>query len=287
MILSGKAKLAGVLGWPVGHSRSPRVHGYWLEHHGIDGAYVPLPVRPEDLTAAVHGLVKAGFAGFNVTAPHKEAAARLADRLDDQAKAIGAVNTLVVDSRGRLSGRNTDAYGFTANLQDRAPDWRPTGGHAVVLGAGGAARAVVAGLIGLGVTEITVVNRTLRRAQELAERFTGMTLDGGRAAIMAADWHVRAAALEGAGLLVNTTVLGMHGQAPLDIDLAPLPAAAVVADIVYVPLETDLLARARAAGHTVVDGLGMLLYQAVPGFEAWFGVRPRVDDALRAFVTGD
>lgn len=284
MILSGKARLAGVLGWPIGHSRSPRLHGYWLEHYGIDGAYVPLAVRPEHFTTAVRGLVRAGFVGFNVTVPHKETAYRLADHLDDQARAIGAVNTLVADHHGVLSGRNTDVHGFVANVRDQVPGFDPTAGHAVVLGAGGAARAVLAGLVEMGVTRIIIVNRTRSRAEELATMFGKLVLGGRRAAVTTAEWQDRTTTLDGAGLLVNTTVLGMDGHGTLDIDLAPLPTAAAVADLVYVPLETDLLARARAAGHPVVDGLGMLLHQAVPGFEAWFGIRPTVDDALRAFV---
>lgn len=282
MILSGKARLAGVIGWPVGHSRSPRLHGYWLEQYGIDGAYVPLPVRPEHFETAVRGLVQAGFAGFNVTVPHKEAAFRLADRLDEQARAIGAVNTLVADGRGGLAGLNTDGVGFMANLKALAPRWSPALGRAVVLGAGGAARAVVAGLIDAGVGEIILVNRTRARADSLAAAFSGTG-----AVVAAHDWDDRAGVLANAGLLVNTTVLGMDGQASLDIDLGPLPKTAVVSDLVYAPLETDLLARARTAGHTVVDGLGMLLHQAVPGFEAWFGVRPKVDAAVREFVLKD
>jgi shikimate dehydrogenase len=284
MILSGKARLAGILGWPVGHSRSPRLHGYWLEQYGIDGAYVPLPVRTEHFDSAVRGLVQAGFAGFNVTAPHKEAAYRLADKLDDQARAIGAVNTLVADHHGALTGTNTDVYGFVANVRDQVPDFDPDAGHAVVLGAGGAARAVIAGLIMLGITRIAVVNRTRSRAEELAAAFDGKALGGYRAAVSTVDWADRGALLDGAGLLVNTTVLGMHKNEPVDIDLAQLPQTAVVVDIVYVPLETDLLARARTAGLTAVDGLGMLLHQGVLPFEAFFGVRPRVDDALRTFV---
>jgi shikimate dehydrogenase len=287
MILSGKAKLAGVLGWPVGHSRSPRLHGYWLDRHGIDGAYVPLPVRPEHFETAVRGLIAAGFTGFNVTVPHKEAAFRLARRLDDRARAVGAVNTLMVDHKGVVSGTNTDIYGFTANVRDQAPAFDAAAGQAVVLGAGGAARAVVAGLIMLGADRIVVVNRTRSRAEDLARAFDGRSLGGGRAAVTAVPWPDRDAVLDGAGMVVNTTVLGMAGHAPLDLDLATLPKAAVVADIVYAPLETGLLARARAAGHATVDGLGMLLHQAVPGFEAWFGVRPEVTPDLRAFVLGD
>ncbi|MGE5548137.1 MAG: shikimate dehydrogenase [Solirubrobacterales bacterium] len=276
MTISGKARLAGVLGWPVSHSRSPRLHGFWLERLGIDGAYVPLPVRPDDFAAVVAALPRMGFAGANVTVPHKEQALTLVDDLDPVAERIGAVNTLVVREDGTIEGRNTDAYGFLANLRQGAPAWDPRAGTAVVLGAGGASRAVVAALADAGVPDIVLVNRSIERAERLAADIGGP--------IRVAAWDARASALDGAGLLVNTTMLGMAGQAPLDLDLAALPASAVVNDIVYVPLETPLLAAARARGNRVVDGLGMLLWQAVPGFEAWFGVRPDVTDELRAFV---
>ncbi len=278
MILSGKARLAGVIGWPVGHSRSPRLHGWWLDRYGLDGAYVPLAVRPEDLAAAVAALPRMGFAGANLTVPHKEAALALVDEVDSLAARIGAVNTLVVRPDGGIEGRNTDAFGFLENLRRGAPDWQPSAGSAVVLGAGGAARAVVAALAEAGVPEIRLANRSAPRAEALAADFGP--------AVRPVAWDERSAALDGARLLVNTTTLGMAGQPPLDIDLAPLPAAALVNDIVYVPLETPLLAAARARGHRVVDGLGMLLWQAVPGFEAWFGHRPEVTAELRDFVLG-
>jgi shikimate dehydrogenase len=276
MIVSGKARLAGVLGWPVGHSRSPRLHGYWLERHGIDGAYVPLAVRPEDFEAAFRALPLLGFAGANVTVPHKEAALRLADVVEPLAGRIGAVNTLVVLADGRIEGRNTDAFGFLENLSRGAPAWVVASSPAVVIGAGGAARAVCAALQDAGVPEIRLVNRTLDRAAALAAELG--------APIHAVAWGERAACLDGAGLLVNTTTLGMTGQSPLELDLSALAPTAVVNDIVYAPLETDLLARARARGNPVVDGLGMLLWQAVPGFEAWFRVRPEVTNELRRFV---
>ncbi len=282
MILSGQSKLAGVLGWPVGHSRSPRLHGYWLRQYGIDGAYVPLPVKPEDFETAVRGLVAAGFRGFNVTVPHKEAAFRLVDRPDDQAEAIGAVNTIIVAGDGTLDGRNTDGYGFMANLSAGAPDWKASSAPAVVLGAGGAARSVIAGLISQGAGSIVICNRTRSRSEDLAALFANAPAD-----VSVRDWEDRGRALAGAGLLVNTTQLGMTGQPPLELDLTALPPAAVVTDIVYAPLETDLLRRVGERGHPVVDGLGMLLHQAVPGFEAWFGVRPEVTPALRNFVLRD
>lgn len=278
MTLSGSARLAGVIGWPVSHSRSPRLHGHWLARHGLDGAYVPLAVAPENLEIALRGLGALGFAGANVTVPHKEAACALVDDLDPLARRIGAVNTLVVGADGRLSGRNTDAHGFMANLRAGAPDWRGDA-PAVVLGAGGAARAVVVGLLDAGVPEVRLTNRTQGRAETMAAELAG---DAGTITVI--DWSRRGDALDGAGLVVNTTTLGMAGQAALDLDLAPLPLQAVVTDIVYTPLETPLLANGRARGHTVVDGLGMLLHQAVPGFRAWFGIEPVVDDDLRRFV---
>jgi len=278
MILSGKTRLAGVLGWPVGHSKSPRLHGYWLERHGIDGAYMPLPVAPVDFADAVRALARLHFRGANVTVPHKEAALTVCDEADDHAHRLGAVNTLVF-ANGRIQGSNTDGVGFLNNLRQGAPDWRPEAGPAVVLGAGGAARAVVVALLDAGAPEIRLVNRTRAKAEAIASHLGGP--------IRVADWGDWARALTGAGLLVNTTSLGMTGQPPLAIDLGPLPDAAVVNDIVYQPLETPLLAQAARRGNPVVDGLGMLLHQAVPGFEAWFGVRPEVTDELRRFVLQD
>ncbi len=269
-------RAAGVIGWPVAHSRSPRLHGYWLARHGIAGAYLPLPVRPDRIEAALRGLAALGFAGANVTVPHKQAALALADHPDALARRIGAVNLIVVREDGSLEGRNTDAAGFLDSLRAGCPSWRAADGPAVVLGAGGAARAVVAALSDAGVPAICLLNRTRAHAETLAASL------GGPVAVL--DWGRWAAALDGAALLVNTTVLGMAGQAPLAIDLAALPRAAVVCDIVYVPLETPLLAAARARGNPVVDGLGMLLHQAVPAFKAWFGVRPEVTAEVRALI---
>lgn len=275
MTLSGNAKTAGVIGWPVDHSKSPRVHGYWLARLGIDGAYIPLPVRPEDLSAALEALPKLGFQGANVTVPHKEAAAALCGELEPHAARLGAVNTLKVTASG-LRGANTDGLGFLNNLFHGAPDWRPENGPAVVLGAGGAARAVVVALLDAGAPHIRILNRTREKAEAIAGEF------GHRIEVV--GWGDWARALPGAGLLVNTTSLGMAGQPTLSIDLSHLPPHALVNDIVYKPLRTDLLAAARARGNPAVDGLGMLLHQAVPGFETWFGVRPEVSDDLRAFV---
>ena len=278
MILSGKAKVAGIFGWPIAHSRSPRLHGFWLERHGIDGVYVPLAVAPENFEPAFRALPALGFRGVNVTVPHKEAALAACDEVDPQAQRIGAVNTVAVDPSGRLVGSNTDAFGFIENLRG-CKRWDAASGPAVVLGAGGAARAIAVALIVAGAPEVRIVNRTRSRAEELAEALgEGVTV---------ADWDARADALADAALLVNATTLGMDGHDALDIDLAALPKRAVVTDIVYTPLQTTLLAAAAARGNPTVDGLGMLLYQAQPGFEQWFGVRPEVDEALRRFVLDD
>ena len=278
MMLSGAARLAGVMGWPVAHSRSPRLHGFWLRQHGIDGAYVPLAVRPENLPLALGALSVLGFAGCNLTIPHKEAALDLIDEITPLAARIGAINTVIVKADGTLCGDNTDAYGFIENLRGTVSGFDPATGPAVVLGAGGAARAVCAGLIEAGATEICLLNRTQERA-EIVARDLG-------AALRVEPWSGRGAALQGAALLVNTTSLGMTGQAALDIDLAALPLAAVVNDLVYSPLTTALLGAAAERGNITVGGLGMLLHQARPGFAAWFGVEPDVTPALHNFVAG-
>jgi shikimate dehydrogenase len=274
--LSGRAKLAGVFGWPVAHSRSPRLHGYWLRHHAIDGAYLPFAVRPEHLAAALKALPVLGLKGVNLTLPHKEAALSLVDRASEEARRIGAVNTIVVDREGRLEGRNTDGYGFLAHLKASVRGWRPASGPAVLLGAGGAARAIAVALLAAGTPELRLVNRTTARATALAKALSGN--------VAVVPWQDRAVALKDAALLVNGTTLGMEGQPPLDLDLARLPHEAPVYDIVYAPLETPLLAAARARGHPCVDGIGMLLHQARPGFAAWFGVEPEVTAELRDFV---
>lgn len=265
--------LAGVIGAPVGHSRSPRLHGTWLRDYGIAGHYVPLHVEAGDLERVLHTMPAMGFVGANVTIPHKEAALVLADEVTDMAARIGAANTLTF-SEGRILADNTDGYGFMANLRDGARGWRPDAGAAMVLGAGGAARAVIVALQDAGVPEIRLANRTRARAEELAAEF----------GCIVQDWEARTEGLGDLGLLVNTTALGMNGQAALEMPLAGLPDQALVTDIVYTPLETPLLRDARARGLQAVDGLGMLLHQAVPGFERWFGTRPEVTERLRDAV---
>ncbi len=263
-----------MIGWPVSHSRSPRLHGFWLDRYGIDGAYVPLPSPPGGFATAVRGLAAAGFAGLNVTIPHKEAAFALCDAVEPLALRAGAVNTLVF-AEGRILGRNTDGIGFIANLRQAAID--PAAGPALILGAGGAARAIAAALLDTGVP-VTLCNRTGPRAAELAAALPGAEV---------ADWAERDAVLGRHALLVNTTSLGMAGHGPLDIDLSRAAPGTAVSDIVYVPLETPLITAARRRGLKTAPGLGMLLHQAVPGFAAWFGVTPEVDDALYRFVAAD
>ena len=275
MILTGAARLAGVMGWPVAHSRSPRIHGYWLEEKGIDGAYLPLAVRPEALGAALAALPALGFRGCNLTAPHKEAALAHMASLSETARRIGAANTVTVDEDGALHGDNTDGFGFIGHLRQEAPSWERALPVAM-LGAGGAARAVVDALSAEGVTEIRVANRSAERAAALAAAAGDI--------IRPLPWEGREAALEGCGLLVNATQLGQVGKPALDLDLERLPPDAVVYDLVYAPLETALLRSARARRNVTVDGLGMLLHQARPGFAAWFGAEATVTAALRVFA---
>ncbi|SUS08737.1 Shikimate dehydrogenase (NADP(+)) [uncultured Defluviicoccus sp.] len=275
-MLSGRARIAGVIGWPVAHSLSPRLHGFWLRHYGIDGAYIPLPVAPQDLEAVVKALPKLGFAGANVTIPHKETVIAYLDHVAPLAQKVGAVNTLIVGPDGQISGLSTDGFGFLASLAASQPGWLASAGVAVVIGGGGAARAIVQALIEAGAPEIRLVNRTAARARALAEHLGGP--------ITLIDWRDRAGALEGVSLLVNATSLGMRGEPPLNLALDALPREAVVADIVYVPLLTELLASAAARGNRVVDGLGMLLHQARPAFAAWFGIEPEVTAELKLSV---
>ncbi|UWQ62542.1 shikimate dehydrogenase [Leisingera caerulea] len=273
-----KIPLAGVIGCPVAHSKSPQLHGHWLQTHGIAGHYVPMHVEPEDLAETIRTMPKMGFVGANVTIPHKEAVMDIADTVTDRAKLIGAANTLIFRDDGTILADNTDGYGFITNLHQGAPDWDPQSGPAVVLGAGGACRAVVASLLEAGVPEIFLSNRTRERAEQLQEDF------GNR--IRVVDWLQAGNAIEEGRLIVNTTSLGMVGKPRLRVPLDGLRSSAVVTDLIYAPLKTSLLQTAEEAGCTVVDGLGMLLHQAVPGFERWFGRRPEVDDATRAAVLG-
>lgn len=265
-------RLAGVMGWPVAHSRSPLLHNHWIAEHGLRGAYVLLPVQPEKIEQALRALPVLGFAGCNLTIPHKVAAMAIVDHLEPLAQRIGAANTIVVGADGALTGRNTDAYGFIQSLRDAQPGWRADAGPACVVGAGGAARAVMAGLLDEGASEIRLSNRSDAKAMDMAQEF------GPR--VRAVPWAERHAALEGVALLVNTTNQGMHGQEALDLRLDVLPATALVSDIVYVPLETPLLVAAKARGNATVNGLGMLLNQARPAFEAWFGPLPAISPPL-------
>jgi shikimate dehydrogenase len=276
MSLTRHFTLAGVMGWPIAHSRSPKIHNHWFAQYGIPGSYVPLAIEPGRLGAALRALPALGFAGCNLTIPHKEAALGFLDRIAPDAARIGAVNCVVVEKDGALTGKNYDGYGFVASLREAAPDWEAGAGPCVVIGAGGGARAVISGLIDAGARDIRLFNRTRARADRLAADFGPP--------VVAFDWAARGAALEGAGLLVNTTSQGMIGQEPLDLSLAALPSSALVADIVYAPLETPLLAAARLMGATPVDGLGMLLHQARPAFRDWTGIMPEVTPALRALI---
>lgn len=268
--------LAGVMGWPVAHSRSPKIHNYWLQKHALNGSYVLLPVAPGNLNVALPGLAALGFRGCNVTIPHKVDALGLVQELDPVARRMGALNTIVVQPDGSLKGFNNDGFGYIQSLLDAKPDWRADAGPITVLGAGGAARAVVLSLAERGAKEIRLLNRSFEKAQALADEFGGP--------IKALPWSERHAALADLALLVNTTNQGMHGNPDLDLRLDALPVSALVSDVIYVPLETPLLAAARKRGNATVNGLGMLLNQARPAFHAWFGVMPEVTPELRHMV---
>lgn len=269
-----KIPLAAVIGSPIAHSKSPQIHGHWLSTLGIQGAYIPMDVAPEDLEQVLRTLPKMGFVGANITIPHKEAVMEIVDVITDRAALIGAVNTLTFRADGKIMADNTDGYGFIENLRAGAPSWVPADGPAAVLGAGGAARAVIASLLDAGVPEILLSNRTRVRADRLKSVF------GGRVTVY--DWVKAGNMLDHAALVVNTTSLGMIGKPALRVPLDGLRPSMVVTDLVYAPLKTKLLETAEEAGCTTVDGLGMLLHQAVPGFERWFGTRPQVDRATRA-----
>jgi shikimate dehydrogenase len=264
--------IAGLVGWPVAHSRSPTIHNYWLDHYKIPGRYVLLPVPPEKLSIALPGLAALGFRGCNVTTPHKQAVMPMLDRVDELARRIDAVNTIVVEKDGTLTGFNNDGNGFVQSLRDAKADWRPDAGPIVVLGAGGAARAVVASLAAQGAREIRLVNRTFERAQGIAKEFGPP--------VTAFPWERRNDALADVALLANATNQGMAGKPALDISLDRLPPHALVGDLIYIPPETPLLAAARARGNMTVNGLGLLLNQARPAFQAWYGVLPDITPGL-------
>ncbi|HUH92735.1 MAG TPA: shikimate dehydrogenase [Casimicrobiaceae bacterium] len=268
--------IAGLLGWPVAHSRSPVIHNHWLAQYGIPGRYVLFPVPPSSLEAAVRGIAVLGLRGCNVTTPHKQAIFPLLDRVDDLARRIGAVNTVVVEKDGALTGFNNDGNGFIQSLRDADPKWTPGSGPILVLGAGGAARAVVASLAAQGAKEIRVANRTPEKSREIREAVG--------AVVKVVPWEARADALDGVALLANATSLGSPGKPVLEIALDRLPKGALVGDLIYIPPETPLLAAARARGNVTVNGLGLLLNQARPAFNAWFGVMPEITPALRQAI---
>ncbi|GAA6200695.1 shikimate dehydrogenase [Aquicoccus sp. SU-CL01552] len=271
-----KIPLAGVIGSPIAHSRSPQLHRHWLQTYGIAGHYIPMEVRSDDLEQVLRTMPKMGFVGINVTIPHKEKVLGIADQVTDRATLIGAANTLIFRPDGGIHADNTDGYGFMENLRRGAPDWIPEAGPAAVLGAGGAARAVISALLDAGVPEILLTNRTRVRAEKLKQDF------GQRLRVV--DWVQAGNIIEDAALVVNTTSLGMLGKPDLRVPLDGIGPQTVVTDLVYNPLKTRLLQVAEEVGATAVDGLGMLIYQAVPGFERWFGQRPEVDEATRAAV---
>ncbi len=271
-----KIPLAGVIGHPIAHSRSPQLHGHWLRKNSIKGHYIPMDVAPQDLERVIRMLPAMGFVGLNVTLPHKEAVMEIADLITDRAKLIGAANTLIFRKDGKIHADNTDGYGFMQNLLQSAPTWNPKAGPAMVLGAGGAARAVLASFVDIGVPEIFLTNRTRERAEALKKDF-GDT-------ITVVDWVQAGNAMEGVNALINTTSLGMIGKPEMRVPLDALAPGMLVSDLVYTPLQTKLLRAATEAGAIAVDGLGMLLHQATPGFERWFKFRPVVDDELRAVV---
>ena len=265
-----------MIGHPIGHSLSPRLHKHWLDRYGIAGHYIPLDVKPDDLPTVLQALPKMGFVGANVTIPHKSSVVSIAHRVSERADVIGAANTLVFTEEGLVQADNTDGYGFIENIRQSVPDWDPSQAPCTVFGAGGASRAVVAALIDLGAPEVRLVNRTRVRAEMLEEQFGEP--------VRAMAWERAEQALEDVGTVVNTTSLGMEGQPPFELDLSSLSETVVATDLVYTPLDTPFLKAAAAAGAKTIDGLGMLLHQAVPGFERWFGTRPAPDAAARAAV---
>ena len=276
MTTPSRLLLAGVMGWPVMHSRSPMIHNFWFQQQGLQGTYLPLAVEPGKLEGALRALMPLGFSGCNLTIPHKQDALAIVDDIEDTARKIGAISCVVAHPDGRLVGSNNDAPGFIRNLQQTDPSWRADAGPVVVIGAGGASRAVCYGLIQAGATEIRLVNRNQERAQQLAADLGGP--------INVYPWDVRNDLMAGAAMVVNTTSQGMVGQTALDVDLALLPISAWVSDVVYIPLETPLLTQARLRGNRTINGLGMLLHQGPLGWKAWFGIEPTVTEELRTLV---
>lgn len=274
--MAHKYVMAGVMGWPVAHSRSPIIHNHWIRQYGLQGAYGLFPVQPDKLEDAINGLRALGMAGCNITIPHKVKAMQCMDVVDPLARRMGAINTIVVTPEGALHGFNNDGFGYIQSLRDEKPDWKADAGPVTVLGAGGAARAVVLSLMDQGATEIRLLNRTRGKAQALCDEFG--------AGVQALDWRERHEALGGVALLVNTTNQGMHGEPELELQLDRLPVTALVSDAIYIPLETALLRNARLRGNATVNGLGMLLNQARPAFQAWFGVMPEITPELRQAI---
>jgi shikimate dehydrogenase len=271
-----KFVLAGVMGYPVAHSRSPVIHNHWIAQYGLRGSYVLLPVQPDQLSDALGGLKALGFAGCNVTIPHKVQAMKAMDWLHPVAKQMGAINTIVVQENGALHGFNNDGFGYIQSIKDAKPNWKASDGPITVLGAGGAARAIVLSLINEGAKEIRLINRTQSKAQGLADEFEQYAAS----VVKVYDWSERSQALAGVAMLINSTNQGMHGQPELDISLEELPVTALVSDAIYIPLETPLLLSAKKRGNQTVNGLGMLLNQARPAFEAWYGVKPEITAEL-------
>jgi shikimate dehydrogenase len=275
-MMAGDFKLAGVMGWPIAQSRSPILHNYWIEAHKLNGRYVPLAVRPERLSDAIRGLPALGFRGCNLTMPHKQYAMTMVDQLTDTAKRIGAVNCIVVGEDGKMSGTNHDGNGYVSSVQEVAPQWKPSDGPIAMLGAGGAARAIIVALLERGASEVRLINRTFDKAEALAKEFG--------AAIKPIAWDSRGDAIADIALLINATNQGMAGQRPLEISLDKLSSRTLVSDLIYVPPETPFLAAAKARGNVTINGLGMLLHQARPAFQAWFGLMPEITPELRARI---
>ena len=268
--------LAGVIGDPIAHSKSPILHNYWLKKYGIDGYYIPIHVKTKNLRQKVKALINLGFRGINVTIPHKETILTLADSITDRAAVIGAANTLYFNINGKITADNTDGYGFTNNIYHYCSSWQPKEGHAVVFGAGGAAKAVVHSLLAEGVSNIKLLNRTKAKAVTIAEKFGKQ--------IEVVDWYASDEALKRASIVINTTSLGMYGQPSLKVNLKNVASDAVITDLVYNPIETDILKSAKQYGYQTIDGLGMLLYQAKLGFQNWYNIKPEVTNDLRAFI---